>query len=161
MKLVWSFCLLVTTSLALPTYASVVSTSDTTFQSCKFQLDPALEPILANHNLCILVGKQSSNQKGRVYVWLIGPSTIDERNKWIDEVGEWLKTKRLDPCAEKTDYVVDPYSPVNSPLSSQVAGTAGEKAFYALGGLVYPSFCPNPCGGGHQLDQRKRCRLSR
>jgi hypothetical protein len=138
--------------------ASVVSVSDPTFQSCKFHIEPALQPILANQNLCILVGKQtSSTQKGRVYVWLIGPSTIDERNSWINEAGKWLKTQGLDPCAEKTDYITDPYSPVKPPLANQVGGTPGEKAFYGLGGLDKPSFCPQPCPGSNRLDRLGRC----
>ena len=135
--------------------ASVVSVSDPTFQSCKFHRDTASEPILANQNLCILAYKQTSSLKGYVHVYLVGPSTIDERNGWINEVGKWLKTKGLDACAEKTSYMTDADS-VKPPLAKQVAGTPGEKAFYGLGGLESPSFCPQPCRWG-SLDRRGQC----
>ena len=125
------------------------------FQSCKSHIGKAEEPILANQNLCIAVGKQNSNLKGDVNVYLIGPSTIDERNGWINEVGKWLKTKGLDACGEKTMYMTDPDS-VKPPLAKQVAGTPGEKAFYGLGGLERPSFCPRPCRWG-SLDRRGQC----
>ena len=80
---------------------SVLSVSDLTFQSCKPHIGTASEPILANQNLCILVYKQTSSLKGNVSVYLIGPRTIDERNGWINEVGNWLKAKGLDAlCCE-------------------------------------------------------------
>jgi hypothetical protein len=136
---------------------SVVSVSDPTFQSCKPRREPALEPILANKNLCILVGKQATNLKGHVYVYLIGPSTIDERNSWMNEVGEWLKTQAVDACAQETIYLTDPDS-VKPPLAKQVAGIPGEKAFLRLGGLDKPSFCPQPCNwDSYRLDRRGRC----
>lgn len=134
---------------------SIVSVSDPTFQSCKFHREPALEPILSNQNLCILVGKQTSNLKGHVDVYLIGAKAIDERNGWINEVGKWLKTQSLDPCDDKTSYLTDPDS-VKPPLAKQVAGIPGEKAFYGLGGFYKPSFCPKPCFWG-SLDRRGQC----
>ncbi|MGH8558046.1 MAG: hypothetical protein ACRESZ_11405 [Methylococcales bacterium] len=111
---------------------------------------------MSNQNLCILVYEQTSSLEGDVSVYLIGPSTIDERNRWINEVGKWLKTKGLDACADNTMYMVDRDSPVKPPLAEQVDGIPGEKAFYGLGGLDKPSFCPQPCFWG-SLDRRGQC----
>jgi hypothetical protein len=116
----------------------------THFQSCKYLQEPALKPILSNQNLCILVGTQTSNLNGSVMVYLVSPSTIAERNNWINAAGKWLQTQGLHPCAEYTSYLVDPYSPLKPPLLDQVAGQAGEKTYYRLGGIVRPSFCPHP-----------------
>ena len=120
---------------------SVVSVSDPSFQSCTPYRESALKPVLANQNLCILVGESTSSLKGSVFVNLIGPATIDERNDWINEVGKWLKTQGLDACAEKTVYLTDAES-VKPPLAKQVAGIPGEKAFYRVGGIDKPNFCP-------------------
>ena len=119
---------------------SVVGVSDPSFQSCKPYREPALKPILANQNLCILVGEPTSSLKGHVEVHLIGPSTIGERNEWINEVGKWLKTQGIDACDLKTIYLTDPEF-VKSPLARQVAGIPGEKAFLRLGGIDKPGFC--------------------
>jgi hypothetical protein len=99
--------------------------------------------------------RERHDLKGDVNVSLIGPSTIEERNDWINEVGKWLKTKGLDACAEKTMYMTDPDS-VKPPLAKQAAGTPGEKAFYGLGGLERPSFCHKPCRWG-SLDRQGQC----
>ena len=40
---------------------SIVSISDPTFHSCKSYIGKAEEPILANQNLCVALGKQNSN----------------------------------------------------------------------------------------------------
>ena len=58
------------------------------------------------------------------------------------------------PCAVKTGYLTDSESV--KPLAKEVAGIPGEKAFYGLGGLYKPSFCPQPCLGG-SLDRRGQC----
>jgi outer membrane protein OmpA-like peptidoglycan-associated protein len=134
---------------------SATSVSDPTFQSCKFHRRSSVKPIFASRNLCILVDRQTSNMKGWIEVYVIGPTTIDERNRWINEAGKWLRTEGFDAC-EKTSYMTDAKS-VKPPLAKQVGGVPGEKAFYMQGGLDKPGFCPQPCKWGSYRPDSRRC----
>ena len=122
-----------------PTTKTVVDEADPSFQSCSKFTEPALEPVLANKNLCIQVAKPTSAINGTVWVRLFGPTTIDERNQWINEIGRWLQAQSLDPCGQRTHFLTMMSLP---PLSTQVAGTPGEKAYFQLGGVHKPTFCP-------------------
>jgi hypothetical protein len=133
--------------------------SDYANQSCKHVSEPSSKIIFATPNICILRYEPSSSLKNHIFVYTAGPSTIDERNAWINEAGNWLKRNSLNACSEDTIYLNNSFGPepVRPPLESQIHGIPGEKAFYMLGGLERPKFCSHPCIGNGRPNHLGRC----
>ena len=94
------------------------------------------EILFVNQQVCVFNGKNSL--VGFVFVYLVNPQSIQERNDWLNDVGFWLKAQGKNACVQKTIYLTVTLS---GSLYDQVRGIPGEKAYFQLGGNAKPTFC--------------------
>lgn len=136
--------------IAAPSQGSGLFAPDPMAKTCSQMSSPIFE----NRSLCIHAGAP----RGSVEVEMFGISTIDERNRWINEIGQWLQVRGIDPCGQTTLYLTNAES-VRPPLYKQTKGIPGEKAFLMFGGLWKPAFCPDACNfrNMHLDRQSGRC----